>query len=150
MEPRDEMAVRQLVARYCDAVARFDADLYGRLWTVDAVWETDRNDIVGRDAVLATYTKLRARYALCIQQVLSGFVEDGGPDDPPGALRGTWQIREVERTLDGEGIELYGIYRDVCVERPDGWQFARRRFDALYRGPVAVPGKVFGTRPPEP
>jgi hypothetical protein len=139
------MGVRQLAARYCDAVVRFDADLYGSLWTADAVWETTRGDIVGRDAILGTYTKMRARYALCLQQLLSGFVEDGRPDegDPPGALRATWHIREVERTNDGEGIELFGTYRDVCVAGSDHWQFARRRFEALYRGPLALPGTVF-------
>ena len=56
---------------------------------------------------------------------------------------GTWQIREVQRTHDGDGVELYGIYRDVCVEAPDGWRFARRRFDALYRGAITLPGTVF-------
>jgi hypothetical protein len=137
------MGVRQLAARYCDAVARFDADLYASLWTADAVWETTRGDIVGREDIVGTYSKLRARYELCLQQLLAGIVEDGRPEDPPGGLRATWHIREVERKLDGEGIELYGTYRDVCVEGPDGWQFARRRFDALYRGPLPLPGTVF-------
>jgi hypothetical protein len=146
------MGVRQLAGRYCDAVVRFDPDLYGSLWTADAVWETTRGDIVGREDILATYTKMRARYALCLQHLLSGVVEDGRPEDgdPPGALRATWHIHETERTLDGEGIELYGTYRDVCVPGPDGWQFARRRFDALYRGPLALPGKVFAPAPPVP
>jgi hypothetical protein len=141
--PDAEIAVRRLVARYCDAVARFDADVYAGLWTPAAVWETARGDIVGRDAIVATYSKLRSRYDLCVQQVLSGWVEPGRPGDGPGRLRGTWQIREAERRHDGEGVELYGIYRDVCVETPDGWQFERRGFDALYRGPLSLPGQVF-------
>jgi hypothetical protein len=142
------MAVRQLVARYCDAVARFDADLFAALWTADAVWETAERDFVGRDVVAKVFTKARGRYALALQQVLSGLVEERGPDDPPGALRATWQIREVQRTHDGEGVELYGTYRDVCVEGGDGWQFARRRFDPLYRGPIALPGTVLDGEQP--
>jgi hypothetical protein len=143
MSPETELAVRRLVARYCDAVARFDAEVFGSLWAPDAVWETDRGDIVGREKILATYTKLRSRYSLCVQQILSGWVEPGEASDGPGRVRATWQIREAELTHAGEGIELYGIYRDVCEETADGWQFARRRFDALYRGPLSLPGQVY-------
>jgi hypothetical protein len=148
LDPVDEMGVRQLAARYCDAVARFDVDLYGSLWTDDAVWETTRGDIVGRDAVLATYTKLRARSRLSVQALLAGVVEDGRAGDPPGALRATWHIREFGLPTQGEPYELIGTYRDVCVPGPDGWQFARRAFEPLYRGPVAMPGTVFGAEEP--
>ena len=144
MDPRDEMAVRNLVGRYCDAVARFDAELFTSLWTDDAVWATAERDFVGREVIAKVFAKARGRFALALQQVMSGFVEDGRPDDPPGALRATWQIREVQLPHDGEGVELYGTYRDVCVPGPDGWRFARRRFDALYRGPIALSGTIVG------
>jgi SnoaL-like domain len=147
MDPRDEMGVRQLVGRYCDAVARFDAALYGSLWTEDAVWASGERAVESRDAIVKVYGKARARYALCVQQILSGFVEDGRPGDGPGALRATWQVREVQWPHEGDGVELYGAYHDVCVPGPsptDGWRFAVRRFEAFYRGPLAVPGTVLG------
>ena len=141
------MGVRHLVGRYCDAVVRFDAELYGALWTADAVWASDQRSIGGRDAIVAVYAKARARFGLCFQQVLSGFVEDGRPEDGLGALRATWHVREVQRTPEGDGAELYGAYHDVCVPGSNGWQFARRRFEAFYRGPLALAGTVF-ERPP--
>jgi hypothetical protein len=145
MDPRDEMGVRQLVGRYCDAVARFDRELYASLWTDDAVWASGERAVEGRDAIVKVYGRARARYALCLQQILSGFVEGGRPEDGPGALRGTWHVREVQWPHEGDGVELYGVYRDVCRPGPgdgDGWRFAVRRFEAFYRGPVSLPGSV--------
>ena len=56
-----EAGVRRLVGRYCDAVARFDRELFGSLWTPDAVWATVGGDIVGRERIVSTYAKLRSR-----------------------------------------------------------------------------------------
>ncbi len=146
-----ESGVGRLVARYCDAVARFDRELFASLWTPDAVWATTRGDIVGRERITATYVKLRSGYELSIQSLLSGTV-DIAPDGR--SARARWQIREIGRTTSGEGLELYGVYTDDCVPAVDDpavdpavddsdtrrWQFARRRFDPLYRGAIALTG----------
>lgn len=145
-----EAGVGRLVARYCDAVARFDRELFASLWTPDAVWATTRGDIVGRERITATYVKLRSGYEFSIQSLLSGTV-DVAPDG--GSARARWQIRELGRTTSGEGMELYGVYTDDCVPAVDAaaeagpgaepgrrWQFARRRFDPLYRSAIVLTG----------
>ncbi len=151
IDPRDDVAIRSLLADMLDAVARGDADAWGACWTDDGVWVIPGyGELAGPDAV-ARFAELRRGYDLCLQALLSGSAEVDGD-------RGTgrWYFRELQHspTAAGEGVgsELYGCYDDEYVRtdspRNGGWRFARRRFWVLYRGSVALGGTV--RRPPPP
>jgi uncharacterized protein (TIGR02246 family) len=138
----DELAIRDLVARYVEAVATADAELYRSVWAPEAVWDVDgRGRFHGPDAITELFVKLRERQEFAIQRLVSGRVEVG-TGDPPDTASGRWVIHSLTRT-DGQGSELAGIYDDRYARTADGWRFVERVFHPLYRGPVALDGRAF-------
>jgi len=140
---QDDLEIRALIADILDAVARGDADAWARCWTHDGVWVIPGyGELAGAGAV-ARFAELRGAYELCIQALLSGRADVDGD-----IATGRWYFRELQRTPDGAGTELFGCYDDKYRRTPEGWRFARRRFWVLYRGSVALDGSVH--RPPPP
>lgn len=136
----DRWAIQDLVARYVEAVATADGDLYRSVWAADGVWVVDgRGSFHGPDDITALFLKLRRRQELAVQRVVSGRAEVHA-DGVTGA--GRWIIHSLTRT-DGAGAELAGIYDDRYVREADGWKFRERAFSPLYRGSVALDGRVF-------
>jgi ketosteroid isomerase-like protein len=145
----DELAIRDLVARYVEAVATADADLYRSVWAPDSVWDVDgRGRFHGPDAITELYVKLRERQEFAIQRLVSGRVALGAGEtgEAPATATGRWVIHSLTRT-DGQGSELVGIYDDRYARTAEGWRFVERAFHPLYRGPVDLPGRVFA--PPQ-
>jgi ketosteroid isomerase-like protein len=139
-----EQAVRDLMARSCDAVARGDVDAWCACWRDDGVWEMPGlGPRRGVDALRKEFAAARAKLELCIQEPLFGWVE---VSDPAATAR--WYVRETQRAHTGYGEELVGCYDDLVLRDEETWRFARRRFWVLYRGPRPVPGEVFRTPPP--
>jgi ketosteroid isomerase-like protein len=136
----DVEAVRRLVGRYCDAVTRFDPEAFGSTWAEDAVWFIPgADDVHGRAAIVAQYSESRARYAMCVQELLSSVIE------PTGWAR--WYVRELQWRKDGDallGSQLIGAYDDTFGGPSAAPLFASRRFTVLYRGPVDWPGRLRG------
>jgi hypothetical protein len=134
------VAVHDLIGRYCGSVLRCDFALFGECWTADATWCIPGSGVVtGRDAIVATFAEIRPTYRLCVQEVLSSRFEASGER---GAT-GTVQVRELQWRADGSGSELIGVYRDdVTVDDAGRAWFARRDFELLYNGPVALTGRL--------
>jgi uncharacterized protein (TIGR02246 family) len=129
-----DRAVRDLTARYCDAVARCDGDLFATLWSTDADWVVPgARTTSGRERIARLFMKLREDYVLCTQELMSGRVV---PAPEAGAARARWQIREFQ-WKDGAPVScVMGIYTDRLLVEDGAWRFAERRFDIVYRGPV--------------
>ncbi|HEX7095732.1 MAG TPA: nuclear transport factor 2 family protein [Acidimicrobiales bacterium] len=142
--PSIDCAVRNLAARYCDAVLRADAERFASCWAPDARWVVPGGDTIeGRDRITALFVKLRRPFALCVQELLSGVVEPAGEGSGLAAVA-TWQIREVQRRDDESTNCVLGVYHDEVREDDDGvLRFARRRFDVVYRGPLDLSGTVW-------
>ncbi len=56
----DELAIRELVASYADAVVRRDADAWSATWAEDGEWHILGNATRGRDAVVSLWKQLMA------------------------------------------------------------------------------------------
>ncbi len=139
-DAEDRLALSDLVARYVEAVALFDLELFRSVWAIDAVWVVDgRGSFHGPDDIAALYARLRGRQEFAVQRVVSGravVAADGA------RAHGRWVIHSLTRTA-GTGAELVGVYDDRYVREPEGWRFQERAFSPLYRGPVALDGTVF-------
>ncbi len=146
VEGGEPETVADLVGRYADAVLRADQVRFASLWTEDAEWAVVGSEpVVGLPAIVETFTRSRSRFRLCIQQVLSGYLDP--PADGPSASA-HWQVREMQWRADGTAGEVIGVYHDT-LRRVDGaWRFARRRFELVYRGPLELPGRVYLDAPP--
>lgn len=133
----DELAVRDLVARYCDAVCRRDADAWVATWARDCRWDLGRGRVTtGREATLALWTTAIAAYPWVAQLATTGTVEVRGDRGT-----GSWYVLELNRLADGSGALHLGHYDDTYTRTDDGWLFAERRFSMVYRGPLD-PGTV--------
>jgi ketosteroid isomerase-like protein len=138
-----DQGVRALVARSCDAVARGDVDAWSACWRDDGTWVLPGvGTMVGRAALRDAFASWSADFDLCVQEVLSGWVDRDG--DHASAR---WYLRETQRSSDG-GHELLGCYDDTVVHDEHGWRFAHRRFWVLYRGSRDLSGQVFRRPPP--
>jgi ketosteroid isomerase-like protein len=133
----DELAIRNLLARYSDAVCRRDADAWVDTWAADCTWDLGGGRVThGRDETLALWRASFAKYTWVGQLPASGVVEQ-----IDGEARGHWYVLELNQLADGSATMHLGHYDDVYTRTDTGWRFAVRRFHLIYRGAMD-PGTV--------
>ena len=127
----DELAIRNLVARYCHAIADRDDKAWAECWSADAEWSVLGQVSSGREAILARYLSLVGGGLRFVEQVATdGVIEVEGD-----AARGRWRIAETIFPKQGPALVNRGSYDDAYRRDRDGvWRFARREFKAYYFG----------------
>lgn len=126
----DELAIRNLLARYGDAVVRRDPDAWIDTWAPDCTWDLGRGRVThGHDETLTLWRTSIAKYPWVAQLPASGFVEL-----VDGVVHGTWYVLELNHVEDGSGVLHLGHYRDTYTQVDGEWRFATRRFHLVYRG----------------
>ena len=135
----DELAIRELAARFSDAVNRRDgaqiAELFipeGR-WNVPGVPET-----VGHAAIESAFGALVGQFPFLVQLLHSGVVELDGE-----RATARWYLSEHARGADGGGSLFVGYYEDELVRSAGEWRFQVRTFHFLYRGRDELPGRPY-------
>ncbi len=126
----DELAIRNLVSRYADAVNRRDADAWAATWSKDGEWSVMGNPTKGREAVVALWQQLMGGLSWVVQLTYGGTIEVAGDEGT-----GVWYLTEKMKRPDGTAASSVGVYHDRYVREGGEWVFASRRFDALYMGP---------------
>jgi uncharacterized protein (TIGR02246 family) len=135
----DELAVRDLAARFTDAVNRDDPTALGALFTSDGEWVVPGvRTTVGPDAAAEQIRRLRETFVHLVQVLHSGHVDLDG--DTASAV---WYLSENAATADGSGFAFTGVYHDELRRTGEGWRFARRTFSFLYRGKTELSGKWY-------
>jgi len=131
----DELAIRNLVGRYADAVTRSDREAWAANWADDGVWRLMGFEGKGRDDVVALLEKLVSGFAFVVQHAPTGVVDVVGD-------RGTgkWQIVEFGKLKDGMPLLTLGVYDDEYVRERGEWRFASRSFKPVYSGPPDLSG----------
>ncbi|MFP6639261.1 MAG: nuclear transport factor 2 family protein [Myxococcota bacterium] len=135
----DELALRTLVARYADAVARNDVPTWRSTWAEDAEWELLGQTLRGRDELVAYYEQVVSSLEAVVQHAHGGILEFQAAD----RATGRWSITEHARMASGAPLFTIGLYEDDYVRLDDEWLFSRRVFRTLYLGPpdLSVPFK---------
>ena len=132
MDPQriaDELAIRDLVNRYSDAVVRRDAKAWGDTWSDNGEWHILGNAICGRDEIVARWQTLMGGLPFVLQQPSGGIIEFKND-----TATGRWYINEYGFPAKGPGMLTLGVYHDQYARENDHWRFSRRRFDVLYMG----------------
>ncbi|MEI8239419.1 MAG: TetR family transcriptional regulator C-terminal domain-containing protein [Actinomycetota bacterium] len=127
LAPATDIALRQLVSRYCDAVVRNDSAAFGDQWSLDGVWNLGK-PIVGRDAVVAAFEKLMKRYDWLVQCAPNAVFE---VDEAAGIGTGRVTITEQFRRAKADNGTLVGVYHDRYVRQSGTWRFAERRLEVI-------------------
>lgn len=130
-----DMAIRDLVSRYCDAIVRRDAQAWGATWAEDGEWHVLGSAVKGRDKIIERWEQLIGGLPFIHQVASGGLLELDGED-----ARGRWYVTEYGVTGQGSGLLNLGVYHDDYVREAGQWCFARRRFGALYMGPPDLSG----------
>lgn len=136
---RDELSIRELVARYSDAVGRRDEKAWSETWVEDAVWNVGPNRAEGRESIVETWSTLMNLFRFVMQLPQSGVVTLDGD-----AAEGTWHVLELGWPAEGDATCTLGIYRDRYRRTPAGWRFAERSFHFVYTGPPDLSGRLIG------
>lgn|GEM_PF-694358 len=142
----DEWAIRNLAARFTDAVNEQDVEAFRSLWSADATWEIGAPFAQaghGVDAIASMFTSLLATKPEFVQLTHSGVVSF------TGETSATARFTEREH---GQGpSEFYdnlAVYRDELVKQPDGWKFKRRFYEYRYLDTSAFTGTMLPSEVP--
>jgi ketosteroid isomerase-like protein len=136
----DELSIRNLVARYTDAVNERDIGAFRELWTDDAVWEIGpplQSRKEGVDEIVALLSRLLQAEKYFMQMTHSGVIEIKGD-------RATARFVERER---GRGESSYydslAVYEDLLMREADGWRFAKRFYHYRFLDQSPFGGEAF-------
>lgn len=139
MQAQDELAIRELAARYTDAVNRGSFVDMTRTYAGDgALIAFGKAPIVGHEQLQATFAKVVADHEWVFQMTHSGIVVVDGDH-----AKCRWWVSENALRKDGGGTVFLGSYEDDVVRTADGWHYARRQLNAVYLGRTAFQGKTF-------
>lgn len=123
----DNLAIRELVERYGDAVMRFNGDAWAATWAEDATWQLPGAPLMsGRANILAAWQSAMAAFEFV------GFFACAGPIQIDGDnASATWNQQETLIGKDGSKRRIIGRYEDTYQRTAAGWCFATREYQVL-------------------
>jgi uncharacterized protein (TIGR02246 family) len=135
--------IRDLAARFSDAVNRRDPGAFGDLFADDGAWEIGEpfpSRAAGRQNVTTMFKSLWATWDFFFQMTHSGVI-DVAADRQRATAR--WEIQELARTPDGSrSYDNVAMYYDRLVRTPDGsWRFAERRYRYVWVSSADLGGR---------
>lgn len=125
----DELAIRDLVHRYCDGVNRRDEATWAAVWADEgASWELPGRRIEGKAEIVAFWKAAVAAFDTLVLLAPNGVLEIG--DD---SATGRWWVTE-EGVRGGTGHRIVAAYHDTYVREGDAWRIASRRLEVVATG----------------
>ena len=138
----DELAIRDLVARYIDAVNRYHKDDWAATWSETATWNLMGMEVSGREAIVELWTNAMAGFEFAIMMLNSGSVSVDGE-----SATGRWYLTEHLKMADGDTNMTLGVYDDEYRCEEGRWLFSRRSYQVIYQGPPDLSGNFTPFRP---
>lgn len=134
-----EAGIRQLYARYADAVWRQDRSAFLDCFTDDATWKIAGQTLVGHEAIGAFF---EASTSLSHKVMFwSGIpVLDVGE----GTATGRVQVTELIKRADGSALRTLAIYYERYREEEGAWRLNWHHFNMYYLGPPDLSGSYHG------
>jgi ketosteroid isomerase-like protein len=136
----DELAIRDLVVRFSDAVTRGDWDQFEAVFTPDAVWEESEpfaGKLVGartiRESVAASLDAVDLYVQLPHDTTVTAL--DGPRASAVTTIQGVSGV-------GGQFVVNFGIYTDELVRTAAGWQFRHRFLQNIYAEFGALAGHI--------
>lgn len=131
----DELALRNLMGRYADAVNRHDADAWIATWAEDGVWNLLGNPVSGRANILALWQQMMGSFEFALMLPSSCVFEIA--DD---TASGHWYLHEYTRDLAGNASTVISRYLDTYIKQDGQWLFQSRDYCFIYNGPADLSG----------
>jgi uncharacterized protein (TIGR02246 family) len=126
-----ESGIRQLHARFVDAVWRKDAEAFGECFALGGEWKIAGMHMRGRAEIASQFANL---LSVCdrVLIILGLPVLEVGDGVATGRLHAT----EYAKLGDGSSAMTIGVYYDRYVEEGGRWRFQWRHWGLHYRGPT--------------
>ena len=129
------MALRNLMARYVDAVNRRDGDAWAKTWAEDASWDLLGTEVSGRANIVGLWQQMMSGFEFALMMPSSCLLEIDGD-----RASGHWYLQEYTRDLEGNSGTVLSRYLDT-YSRVDGqWLYQSRRYSFIYHGPADLSG----------
>ena len=143
--PRTDMiaadfGIRQLHARFVDAVWRQDAEAFAACWTREGVWKIAGLQVTGREALAEACRNLLGRCRRIHLVVGPAILEAEG-----AGVIGRLNLTEFATMNDGSTAMTIGWYHDRYAEEDGQWRFASRHWSFKYRGAPDLTGTFVET-----
>ena len=131
----DELALRNLMARYVDAVNRRDGDAWSATWAEDSVWNLLGSPVAGKDNILGLWQQMMGGFEFALMMPSSSLFEIDGD-----SASGHWYLHEYTRDLEGTASTILSRYVDTYVKQDGQWLFKTRDYSFIYNGPSDLSG----------
>ncbi len=132
-----DCGIRQLHARFMDAVWRKDAAAFADCFTEHGEWKIATLHMRGQAEIAEMFDKLLGACARV--QILAGTpVLEVGEEDATGRI----QVTELAKMQDGSSAMTMGVYYDHYMYEAGRWRFRWRHFGLHYRGPIDLSAEL--------
>lgn len=142
-----ECGIRQLHARYADAVWRKDIDAFGDCFAEDCEWRISGRVMHGRGEIVPFMSHVFTLFRRILLTMRTPVLEVG---DGVGSARTYFTEQSVR--ADGQPLAAIGTYFERFVDQGDRWRFAWRLFQTEYAGSPDFTGPFYDNpewgRPP--
>ena len=132
-----DFGIRQLHARFTDAVWRQDAELFSGCFASDGEWKIAGQVFAGRAAIAAACGAMLGR---CSHIHIMPGMPILAADGEGVGVRGRVNMTEFARMQDGSTAMTIGWYHDHYVEEDGLWRFKLRHWSFKYRGAPDLTG----------
>jgi ketosteroid isomerase-like protein len=131
----DQLALKDLMDRYVDAVYRSDADAWAATWAEDAYWNLVGTEAQGRDNIVTLWLQMMASFEFALMMPNSSHFEVTGDQ-----ATGHWYLQEYTRDSSGQSGMIVSRYLDTYSRVEGQWLYQSRRYELIYQGPADFAG----------
>ena len=133
-----EAQIRQLQARYTDAVWRQDYAAFADCFTEDGEWRISGMILRGRPQIKEAIERILGNFRRVLISFGTPILAVGD-----GTATGRTYVTEKCAWKNGNTNISIGRYYERFVEDGDNWKFAWRLFQLHYRGPADLSGTFY-------
>jgi uncharacterized protein (TIGR02246 family) len=136
-----EFQIRQLQARYADALWHKDPQTFGDLFAEDAVWKVAGMTMRGRDEIRSTFAKFMVHTGRTLMTFRTPIV-----DVVDGVVTSRTYVTESNKFADGQTADTVGIYYERFSQADGRWFFQYRHWNMYYIGPPGLGADFYDVR----
>ena len=133
-----EAGVRQLHARYADAVWRKDYAAFADCFAENAEWRIAGVVLRGRAPIQAALEAMMGDFERVLISFRNPVLEVG-----QGVAAGRTYVTEDRAFRNAPPSSTIGLYYERFVDQGDRWRFSWRLFQLHYVGPPDMSGRFF-------
>jgi uncharacterized protein (TIGR02246 family) len=133
-----ECAIRQLQARYIDAVWRRDVAAFLDCFVEDGEWKIAGLHMRGRAEIAAQFEKFMAPSERILMMLGTPVLEVG-----QGTAIGRTPATELVKLIGRPAVRTIGVYHELFARQADRWRFQWRHWSLFYYGPLDLAGQFY-------